>query len=87
MYFRVLATEEGDTDRNLTVLNYSPGPVQTDMTAEVEANSVSESTRSTFIGLRNEQTYLQPIETTLKFVKIIESGAYESGAHVDYYDA
>lgn len=87
MYFRVLAMEEGDTDRNMTILNYAPGPVQTDMTADVEANSVAESTRSMFITMHNEHTYLQPIETTMKFIKVIETGAYESGAHVDYYDA
>lgn len=87
MYFRVLALEEAETDRNLTILNYSPGPVQTEMTADIEANSVSNSTRSVFIALRNDQTYLQPIETTLKFIKVIEGGAYESGAHIDFYDA
>lgn len=87
MYFRVLATEEADNDRNLTVLNYAPGPVQTEMTADVEARSVAESTREMFFDLRTKQTILQPIETTLKFVQIIEMGAYESGAHIDYYDA
>lgn len=87
MYFRVLALEEANTDPNLTVLNYSPGPVQTDMTAEIEENSVSDSLRSMFIGFRNEQSYLQPIETTSKFVNVIETGAYESGDHIDYFDA
>lgn len=87
MYFRVLALEEAETDPKLIVLNYSPGPVQTEMTAEVEASSVSDSTRSVFIGLRNQNTYLQPIETTLKFVNVIETGSYESGAHIDYYDS
>lgn len=85
MYFNVLALEEAETDRTLTVLNYSPGCVQTDMTAEVEASSVSDSIRTQFNELRNEQTYVQPIETSLKLIKVIEAGAYESGAHVDYY--
>lgn len=85
MYFRVLALEEAETDRALTVMNYSPGCVQTDMTAEVEASSVSDSIRADFNALRNEQTYVQPIETSSKFIKVIEAGSYESGAHVDYY--
>lgn len=86
MYFSVLALEEAENDPNLTVLNYAPGPVQTDMTADVELNSVSDAVRTIFNGLRDEQSYLQPIDTTLKFIKLIETGSYVTGAHVDYYD-
>lgn len=86
MYFRVLALEEATTDSTLTVINYSPGPVQTEMTAYAEANSAASDVRTLFHDMRKEQTILQPIETTLKFLQIIETGAYASGDHVDYYD-
>lgn len=86
MYFRTLALEESENDPTLTVLNYAPGPVQTEMTLEIETNAVASDVRAIFKGLREEKTILQPIDTTLKFLKVIETGDYESGAHVDYYD-
>lgn len=86
MYFRALALEEADNDPLLTVLNYAPGPVQTEMTAEIENNAVATDVRAVFKGLRVEKTILQPIDTTIKFIEIIENGNYESGAHIDYYD-
>lgn len=86
MYFRALALEEADSDQMLTVLNYSPGPVQTEMTFEIENNAVASDIRTLFKGLREEKTILQPIDTTMKFIQVIEKGDYESGANVDYYD-
>lgn len=82
MYFRVLALEEDD----LIVLNYSPGPVDTEMTVDIQANSADSEVRSMFKGLRDSNTILQPIQTTLKFIEVIESGAFKSGDHIDYYD-
>lgn len=86
MYFRTLALEEAERDPTLTVLNYAPGPVQTEMTQEIEENAVASDVRTIFKGLREEKTMLQPIDTTIKFLKVIETGDYETGAHVDYYD-
>lgn len=86
MYFRVLALEEAATDPRLTVLNYAPGPVETDMTVNVQANSVSDDLRNMFKDLREKKTILKTIDTTLKFIQVIENGAFKSGDHVDYYD-
>lgn len=82
MYFRVLALEEPD----LIVLNYSPGPVDTEMTIDIQANAADSDIRSMFKGLRDDNTILQPIQTALKFIAVIEGGTYKSGDHVDYYD-
>lgn len=86
MYFRTLALEEAANDPLLTVLNYSPGPVQTEMTQEIENSAVSSEIRDMFKGFREEKTILQPIDTTIKFLKVIETGGYESGARIDYFD-
>lgn len=86
MYFRTLALEEAANDPLLTVLNYSPGPVQTEMTQEIENSAVSSEIRDMFKGFREEKTILQPIDTTIKFLKVIETGDYESGARIDYFD-
>ena len=83
MYFRVLALEEGD---HLTVLNYSPGPVDTDMVHDVQAHSTSMEMQSMFADLKETKTILQPIDTASKFIEVIERGAFKSGDHIDYYD-
>uniref|UniRef100_A0A2M3ZAG5 Sepiapterin reductase n=1 Tax=Anopheles braziliensis TaxID=58242 RepID=A0A2M3ZAG5_9DIPT len=84
MYFRVLADEEAGT--NLTVLNYSPGPVDTEMTVEIQGQSHSAGIREYFQGLRDTTTILTTEQTTAKFLHVIQAGTYKSGDHVDYYD-
>lgn len=86
MYFRVLAMEESQTDENLIVLNYSPGPVDTEMTIDVQANSVADSVRSSFETMRDNKSILTPIQTTIKFLNVIENGKFKSGDRIDYYD-
>lgn len=86
MYFRVLAMEESQTDPNLIILNYSPGPVDTDMTVDVQANSVADSVRTSFETMRSNQSILTPIDTTKKFLNIIKNGKFKSGDRIDYYD-
>ncbi|XP_055543875.1 sepiapterin reductase [Wyeomyia smithii] len=82
MYFKVLADEEND----LVVLNYSPGPVDTDMTVDIQGRSNAEEIRNYFKGLRETTTILTTHQTTEKFISILEAGRFSSGDHVDYYD-
>jgi sepiapterin reductase len=82
MYFRTLALEESA----VLVLNYSPGPVESDMTVYAQNSSVSDEVSSMFKNLRTEKTILTTEQTTKRFLQIIASGKFESGQHVDYYD-
>jgi sepiapterin reductase len=82
MFFRVLAEEE----RDILVLNYSPGPVETDMTVDIEKNSVSEETSTMFRNLREQKTILTTEQTTRRFLEIVAMGNYQSGEHVDFFD-
>lgn len=82
MFFRVLAEERDD----VLVLNYSPGPVETDMTVDTQQNCVAVETKEMFSNLRATGTILTTEETTRKFLQIVAKGNYKSGDHVDYYD-
>lgn len=82
MYFRVLAEEEKD----ILVLNYSPGPVESDMTVYAQSDSVSSETSGMFKNLRDSGTILTTEQTTKRFLEIIATGDYKSGDHIDYYD-
>lgn len=82
MYFRVFAEEEKDT----LVLNYSPGPVETDMTVDVQKNTHDSGVREMFANLRAEKTILTTEQTTAKFLEVLEKNDFKSGDHIDYYD-
>uniref|UniRef100_A0A240PK77 Sepiapterin reductase n=1 Tax=Anopheles epiroticus TaxID=199890 RepID=A0A240PK77_9DIPT len=84
LYFRVLAEEEATA--GITVLNYSPGPVDTEMTVELQANSNASDIRDYFKNLRDTTTILTTDQTTAKFLHILQNGLFKSGDHVDYYD-
>lgn len=83
MFFRVLAEESED----VLVLNYSPGPVETDMTVDAQQNAVSEETSGMFKKLRSEGTILTTDQTTKRFLEVVSKGNYKSGDHIDFYDA
>lgn len=82
MFFKVLASEEKDT----LVLNYSPGPVDTDMTVTLQSDSFSTDIRQMFSNLRETKTILTTEQTTKKMIEVLINGKYESGSRVDYYD-
>lgn len=82
MMFRTLAEEEED----LLVLNYSPGPVETDMTKDAQQNSGAEETCEMFKELRKTGTILTTEQTAKRFLEVVAKGNYKSGDHVDYYD-
>lgn len=82
MYFRVLALEEKDT----VVLNYSPGPVDTDMTIILQEESMNEELREGFRSSREQKTILTTELTTAKCLAVIKEFKFKSGDHVDYYD-
>lgn len=82
MFFRVLAEE----NPSLNVLNYAPGPVDTDMVSEVISNTGDADIKGMFVNLKKTETILTVDQTTERIVKVLENGKFESGQHVDYYD-
>ncbi|CAO1353421.1 unnamed protein product [Diamesa tonsa] len=84
MYFKVLAEEE--KNNNVLVLNYAPGPVETDMVADVQNRAADKDLVNYFKGIREGKTILTTEQTTLRLLEVIAKGNYETGAHVDYYD-
>lgn len=82
MFFRVLALENED----VTVLNYSPGMVDTAMAEELRTKAkddgLREYSREAFVGNK----LLSPAQTTQRMMRVVEGGKYKSGDHVDYHD-
>lgn len=82
MFFRVLAEESKD----VLVLSYSPGPVETGMTVDAQQNAVANETSDMFKKLRNTGTILTTDQTIKRFLEVVAKGNYQSGDHVDYFD-
>ncbi|KAM3723266.1 Sepiapterin reductase [Dirofilaria immitis] len=86
-FFRTLAVEEC----NLRILNYSPGPVQTDMYNEIAKRSYDEGIRKSFQAQTdstevNKRT-LSPKETVEKMLSILEEDKFENGSRYDFFDS
>ncbi|XP_022916823.1 sepiapterin reductase [Onthophagus taurus] len=82
LYFKVLDVEEP----NITVLNYSPGPVKTDMVDIIVNEAEDEGLRQQFKTNIMEKTILTPPQTVSKLIYLLERGKFNSGDTVDYYD-
>lgn len=82
MFFKVFAVENPEVN----VLNYSPGPVETDMFYQV-CNEVSdEEIKTRFNDLLTKKSVLTCEQTVDRLLNVLKSQKYKSGDHVDYYD-
>ncbi|KAM9338780.1 sepiapterin reductase a [Symphorus nematophorus] len=82
MMFRVLAEEEPD----LRVLNYSPGPMDTDMLLVARSSSGDPSLRKAFADMFSQGQVLTCEASCAKMMKLLLEDTYTSGAHIDVYD-
>ncbi|KAL3120756.1 hypothetical protein niasHT_008048 [Heterodera trifolii] len=85
-YFRAFAVEHP----KCRVLNYAPGPVDTEMHAEVKEKTYDSSVREVFANRRHDanlhRKLLKPEETVRRLIQVIVEDQFESGARVDYFD-
>lgn len=82
MMFRVLAEEEPD----LRVLNYAPGPLDTDMQVEARASTANPEVRQSFANMHSQGQLLTCEDSCSKLMKVLLDNDFHSGAHLDYYD-
>lgn len=82
LFFKVLAEEETD----VKVLNYCPGPVDTNMVTQVIGDVKDSEVRSMFKGMRDNKTILSTEVTVDKLLGILQAGDYKSGDVIDFYD-
>lgn len=76
-FHTALAQEE--VISQLRVLNYAPGPLETDMARELQTNAgVAESVRPTKL--------LDPLVSARVLMRLLDENSFVNGAHLDYYD-
>ena len=78
----------GLTNKDIKVLSYAPGPLDTDMQAELRAApGLDEDLSALFIKLKGEGALLDASTSSDRMVQLLcREELFESGAHVDYYD-
>lgn len=88
MYFCTIAKEVETNKSNLRILNYAPGPLDTDMQREIrEGPSVDLSIKETFMKMKADNLLIDANASANKLFSIIQQNDFENGAHIDYFDA
>ncbi|NWZ74253.1 SPRE reductase, partial [Acrocephalus arundinaceus] len=82
MMFRVLAREEPE----LRVLNYAPGPLDTDMQLLARTKTGDAGMRQQFQKMQEEGQLIPCSVSAQKLLKLLQEDSFSSGAHVDFYD-
>lgn len=82
MLFQVLALEEP----NVRVLNYAPGPLDTDMQQLARETSVDPDMRKGLQELKAKGKLVDCKVSAQKLLSLLEKDEFKSGAHVDFYD-
>ncbi|XP_044190189.1 sepiapterin reductase a [Thunnus albacares] len=82
MMFKVLAEEEPD----LRVLNYAPGPLDTDMHMVARSRTADPSIKKSLSDMFAEGQVLTCEASCAKLMKLLLEDNYTSGAHIDVYD-
>lgn len=82
MFFKVFALENPQVD----VLNYAPGPVDTDMFHTVCEDIADKDVKKQFNDMLTKKTVLTAEQTVNRLLTVLREHKYNSGDHVDYYD-
>lgn len=92
MFHKCLAEEVGKRGAEdlpqVRVLNYAPGPLDTNMQLEIrEGASVDKETQEFYRGLKEQNQLVDAKDSAAKLVKIINFEKYASGDHIDFYES
>ncbi|KAM6220542.1 sepiapterin reductase [Rhynchocyon petersi] len=82
MMFQVLASEEP----GVRVLSYAPGPLDTDMQQLAREKSVDPELRESLRVLKAEGKLVDCRVSAQKLLSLLQKDAFQSGAHIDFYD-
>ncbi|XP_040191486.1 sepiapterin reductase-like [Rana temporaria] len=82
MMFKVLAEEEKD----VRVLNYSPGPLDSAMQEEMRSHTADPEARLHFINLQKSGQLVDCHVSAKKMLDILQGDAFISGKPVDFFD-
>eukprot|EP00658_Telonema_sp_P-2_P066826 TRINITY_DN55790_c0_g1_i2.p1 TRINITY_DN55790_c0_g1~~TRINITY_DN55790_c0_g1_i2.p1 ORF type:complete len:262 (+),score=52.68 TRINITY_DN55790_c0_g1_i2:232-1017(+) len=86
MFHRCVAEEATVAAQEVRVLNYAPGPLDTDMQAEIREAMPDVPLRDTFSEMHRDGKLVASEQSAHVLGQLLQTGEFENGAHVDYYD-
>jgi sepiapterin reductase len=81
MFHQCIATEN-----NVRVLNYAPGPLDTDMQKEIRDNMPNVPLKAVYTQMHQDKKLVSPHESAQKLLSLIIQDTFKNGAHLDYYE-
>ena len=86
MFHKVLAVEN-EKDACVSVLNYAPGPLDTEMSREIrESPTLGQDSKDYFQSLKDDNKLVRVEDSAAKLVKLVLMNKFVSGSHIDYFD-
>ncbi|TPX57917.1 sepiapterin reductase (L-erythro-7,8-dihydrobiopterin forming) [Powellomyces hirtus] len=82
MYHKTIAVEEP----NVRILNYAPGPLDTDMQTRIRDEMPDVPLREVYIQMHQDQNLVDPAVSAKVLIELLEKDTYENAAHIDVYD-
>lgn len=82
MFFKVLAAEEP----TIRVLNYAPGPLDTDMQTCLRENLGDAENRAMIKEMADQGKLVKCEDTVQKLIHILCKNTFTSGDHIDFFD-
>ncbi|KAM7167386.1 sepiapterin reductase [Macrochelys suwanniensis] len=82
MMFQVLALEKPD----VRVVNYAPGPLDTEMQQLARTKSGDPEVRQQFLNMKYSGQLLDCRVSAQKLVNLLLEDTFHSGAHIDFYE-
>jgi sepiapterin reductase len=83
MYHACLAKEmEGADANHIKILNYAPGPLETDMAEQIRAADDLDIT----LKPHYQKKLIEADESANVLVRLILENTFTSGSHVDFFD-
>lgn len=80
LFHSALAQEE--EDEHVLVLNYAPGPLETDMTGHIRRAPLLDAS----LQPHYQKQLVDPDDSAAKLIDILFHQTFKSGQHVDYFD-
>ncbi len=88
MFHSTIAEEiKTNCTRNIKVLNYAPGPMDTNMQREIrEGTLVDKNTQEYFKSLKEQNQLVDPLTSASKLISTLISRPFNNGDHLDFFD-
>jgi len=85
-FIRCIAKEAETLGLKVRTLSWAPGPMHTQMVDQILSSCADPGVLENFRRMQREGTFVAASVSADKLVRVLAEDAFESGAHLDFYD-